>query len=200
MLWVVGGLLILIGVAMCFFGYRLFRIWLTVAGLFAGAAAGAYIGAAYLGGGAWPVILAIVLGLLFAAGAYFVYRLGVILTGAALGAALAGLVTSVFGPIAVLALLIGAVVGATLSSIFLKPYIIVGSAFNGAYFMGVGLQTLLTMQTAAVDKLLSPMTSLPWYILIAVLALTVLGAIVQFRANKGRELNTGKPTKSKNEQ
>ena len=40
MLWVVGGLLILVGIAMCFFGYRLFRIWLAAAGLVRGRSLG----------------------------------------------------------------------------------------------------------------------------------------------------------------
>jgi len=192
MVWVVGIAAIAIGIAMCFFGYRLFRIWLAAASLLAGAYLGDMIGKNYLGGGAWPVILAVLIGVLFAAGAYFVYRLGVVLTGAVLGAIAASLLVSIFTPPQAIPLLIGAAVGAVLASIFIKPYIIVGSAFNGAYFAGAGAQTLFAMQTLPIGTLFSPVGTLPWYILLGVLALTVIGAIAQFRVNRGRPLATGK--------
>lgn len=189
MTWAAGIVAIIIGLVMCFFGYRLFRIWLAVAGFISGAYLGESLGKAYLSGAVWPVVLAIAIGLLFALLAYFLYRLGVIITGAVLGAALINLLLAAWsGFEAGWPLVVGAVLGAILASVFIKPYIIVGSSFNGAYLAVLGVYSIIMMKDLTQENLLNPGIGLPWYVLFGILALTLFGVIAQFGLNKGREL------------
>lgn len=189
MTWISGIVAIVIGLVMCFYGYRLFRIWLAVAGFIGGAYLGEYLGRTYATGAAWPVALAIMIGLLFALLAYFLYRLGVVLTGAILGAALVNLLLFTWsGMEAGWPILVGAILGAVLASIFIKPYIIVGSSFNGAYLAVLGAYSIIAMKDMTQERLFTQSAGLPWYVLLGVLVLTLLGIIAQFGLNKGREL------------
>ena len=186
MTWASGIIAILAGLVMCFYGYRLFRVWLAVTGFIGGAYLGDYLGKAYFTGEIWPVALAIAIGLLFALLAYFLYRLGVVLTGAILGAALMNLLLfTLSGVDAGWPMVAGAILGAILAGIFIKPYIIIGSSFNGAYFAALGAYSLILMKDMTQENLFGQ--SLPWYVLLGVLALTVLGIAAQFGLNKGRE-------------
>ena len=188
MTWIAGVIAILIGLVACFYGYRMFRVWLAVAGFIGGAYFGESLGRMALPGDVWPVILAIALGLVFALIAYFVYRLGVILTGAVLGAALVNLLfVSWSGIPAAWPVVIGAVLGAILASIFIKPYIIIGSSFNGAYLAVIGIYSIAVVRDLSKAQLLAP-GGLPWYVLVGIFILTALGIMVQFGINKGREL------------
>jgi hypothetical protein len=188
MTWVAGILAIIAGLVMCFCGYRLFRIWLAVAGFIGGAYLGESLGKAYFAGASWPLALAIAIGLLFALLSYFLYRLGVVLTGAVLGAALVNLLLAAWSGLdAGWPILVGAVLGAILAGIFLKPYIIVGSSFNGAYLAVLGAYSIIVMKDMSRESLLSPGSGMPWYVLLGVLVLTLLGIFAQFGLNKGRE-------------
>ncbi|HWR22385.1 MAG TPA: DUF4203 domain-containing protein [Feifaniaceae bacterium] len=186
MTWVAGVIAILAGLVMCFYGYRLFRVWLAVTGFIGGVYLGNYLGETYFTGEVWPVALAIGLGLLFALLAYFLYRLGAVLTGALLGAALVNALAGTPGgayagwPIAV-----GAILGAILAGMFLKPYLIIGSSLNGAYFSALGAYSLVVMEDMTQDLFKQ---DLPWYVLLCVLVLAAFGVIAQFRLNKGREI------------
>ena len=189
MTWVSGLIGFVIGIAICFLGYRLFRFWLAAAGLVAGAFAGYYIGQQLFTGDVWIVVSAIVVGLVFGGLAYFLFRVGAILTGAVLGAALANLLLTATGVLPEYwMLLIGAVLGGVLAGIFLKPYIIIGSAFNGAYLAVTGIYAVALMKDFIQDGMYMPGGALPWYVFAGVLAFTVIGAGVQFRANAGREI------------
>ncbi len=189
MTWAAGIFAILAGLVMCFYGYRLFRIWLAVAGFIGGAYLGEYLGRTYFADAVWPVVLAIAIGLLFALLAYFLYRLGVVLTGAILGAALVNLLLSTWSGVeAGWPVLIGAILGAVLASIFIKPYIIVGSSFNGAYLAVLGAYSIIVMKDLTQENLLGQGAGLPWYVILGVFVLTLLGILTQFGLNKGREL------------
>ncbi len=187
MTWASGIIAILAGLVMCFYGYRLFRVWLAVTGFIGGAYLGDYLGKAYFEGAIWPVVLAIAVGLLFALLAYALYRLGVVLTGAILGAALVNmLMFTSTGIEAGWPLAVGAILGAILAGVFIKPYIIIGSSLNGAYFTVLGAYSLILMRDMTQENLFGQ--SLPWYVLLAALVLAFFGIIAQFGLNKGREI------------
>lgn len=181
---------IAIGLLACFWGYRLFRAWLAVAGLLLGAALGYYLGGRFFTGEMWPVIAAIALGIAFACLAYFLFKLGAVVIGAYLGALLFALLLAAFKvQPAWWAYVIGAVLGGLLAGCFLKTFIIIGSSFQGGYLAAVGLYSAISAKNYlfAQDWPMHHL-SFPWYIYCGILLLTVIGAAVQFRQNKGRKM------------
>lgn len=135
------------GIVACFFGYRLFRIVLAIFGFILGAlAASSVFGASDTG----PMVAAAIVGGLIGAavliGAYFV---GVALVGAGLGAVTANLLFSATGNEPhLLGLVLFTVVGAVASMYLQRYFIIVGTAFGGAWTMIVGAMAVAGDRTA----------------------------------------------------
>ena len=139
--------LLLGGLFACFFGYRMFRTVLAVFGFILGAlAASSVFGVSDTG----PMLIAALVGGLLGAalliGAYF---LGVALVGAGLGALVANLFFSASGtePHVVVVLLF-TIVGAVASMYLQRYFIIVGTAFGGAWTVIVGAMALVGNQAA----------------------------------------------------
>ena len=134
--------LLLGGTVACFFGYRLFRIVLAIFGFIIGA----LIPSSVLPmSSTWAMLAAALVGGLIGSGiliaAYFV---GVALVGAGLGAVAANLLFSATGQdphFLVLALL--TVLGAAAAMYLQRYFIIVGTAFGGAWTLIVGTMALL---------------------------------------------------------
>lgn len=139
--------LILGGTVACFFGYRLFRIVLAIFGFIVGAlAASSIFGVSDTG----PMLAAALVGGLIGAailiGAYFV---GVALVGAGLGAAAANLMFTATGQQPhFLIVVLFTVVGAAGAMYLQRYFIIVGTAFGGAWTLIVGAMALLGDRTA----------------------------------------------------
>ena len=133
--------LVLGGIVSCFFGYRLFRIVLTIFGFILGAlTASSIFGVSDTGP---MVVAAIVGGLIGAALLFTAYFVGVALVGAGLGALIANLLFAVGErePRALIVILCS--VGGAIASMYLQRYfIIVGTAFGGAWTMIVGVMAL----------------------------------------------------------
>jgi hypothetical protein len=135
------------GLVACFFGYRLFRIVLA----FTGFVIGALLASSIFGvSDTWAMLIAAGIGGLAGAGvmlaAYFV---GVALTGAALGAVAANLLFTATGQGPhYLVLVLMTVVGAAASMYLQRYFIIVGTAFGGAWTLIVGMMALLGNPTA----------------------------------------------------
>jgi hypothetical protein len=135
------------GMVSCFFGYRLFRIVLA----FTGFVVGALLASSVFGmSDTWQMLLAAGLGGLAGAGimlaAYFV---GVALTGAALGAVAANLFFAATGQDPhYLVLVFMTVIGAAAAMYLQRYFIIVGTAFGGAWTLIVGTMALLGNQSA----------------------------------------------------
>lgn len=134
--------LILSGAVACFFGHRLFRIVLLIFGFIIGALAASSI---FGTSDTTPMLIAAavggILGAVILRAAYFV---GVALVGAALGATIVNLVFSALqkGEPGVWVVVLAAVAGAV-SAVYLQRYfIIVGTAFGGAWTMLVGALAL----------------------------------------------------------
>ena len=170
---------IVFGLIACFFGYKAFRVWLALAGLLFGARLGYYLGG-LIGGQAWPIIGAIAVGLIICLLSYFIYRLGAILIGALLGGMFTSVILSAFGVTALpWMILVGAAIVAIFAGVFLKQFIIIGSAFQGSYLIVAGVFALITgVRIAGFENALQAIT-LPWYLYVVIVVLGILGIIVQ---------------------
>ena len=135
------------GLVACFFGYRLFRIVLA----FSGFVIGALLASSVFGvSDTWAMLIAALVGGLIGAGvllaAYFV---GVALTGAALGAVAAHLLFAATGQDPhFLVLVLLTLLGAAAAMYLQRYFIIVGTAFGGAWTVIVGAMALFGNPTA----------------------------------------------------
>jgi hypothetical protein len=179
--------LLLGGTVSCFFGYRLFRIVLAIFGF----VIGALIPSSFLpmSSGTWTILAVALVGGMMGAGvmiaAYFV---GVALVGAGLGAVAANLVFSATGQdphylVLVLMTLLGAA-----GAMYLQRYfIIVGTAFGGAWTLIVGAAALFGDSTALAAAAASdvwvayPLNPAPGrgWVKLAWIVLGLIGATVQ---------------------
>jgi len=187
------------GTVACFFGYRLFRIVLAIFGFILGAlAASSLFGSSDTG---LMLIAAIVGGLLGAAVLMAAYFVGVAMVGAGLGAAIANIGFSAAdrdpGVFVVVLLAIAGAVGA----VYLQRYfIIVGTAFGGAWTMLVGAMALIgdpgALSAAAVGDVwvVYPLTPAPGreWVPIAWLVLSLVGVGVQMGFTGGEKGRVGK--------
>jgi hypothetical protein len=144
----------IVGLAICFFGLRFWFILLPVFGAIIGFFIGARVvqdlfGTGFLSTGvSW--IVGIVLGLLFAVLSWFVWYAGAIISAGAVGASLfSGILTAIFsnpwGVVAFVVAVVGAVVFAVGALVLNLPVyiVIVNSALGGASLAIAGLLTLM---------------------------------------------------------
>lgn len=170
---------IVFGLIACFYGYKAFRVWLALAGLYFGARLGYYLGG-LIGGQLWPVIGAIGVGLLICLLSYFLYRLGAVLIGALLGGMFTSVILSAFGVTALpWMMLVGAAVVAIIAGVFLKQFIIIGSSFQGSYLIVAGAFALFNGITFAGFEDALQAVELPWYLYAVIVALGIVGMILQ---------------------
>ena len=175
---------IVIGIIACLFGYKAVRIWLTIVGLFLGAALGYYLGG-LIGEQVWPIVGAVVVGVVVSALSYFLYRIGAILIGALLGGVFTSVVLSALGITALpWMILVGAVVVAIIAGVFLKQFIIIGSSFQGAYMIVAGAYALITgMSYVGFDAAMKAV-ELPLYLYAIIVVLGILAVILQNKIEK----------------
>ena len=175
---------IVIGIIACLFGYKAVRIWLTIVGLFLGAALGYYLGG-LVGGEIWPIVGAVIVGIAVSLLSYFLYRIGAILIGALLGAVFTSVVLSALGITALpWMILVGAVVVAIIAGVFLKQFIIIGSSFQGAYMIVAGAYALITgMSYVGFDTAMKAV-ELPLYLYAVIVVLGILAVILQNKIEK----------------
>jgi len=130
------------GVVACFFGYRFFRIVLALGGFIVGALLASSIMAASNPTG--MVIAAGVGGLIGAAILFTAYFIGVTLLGAGLGAVVANLAFAATGSQPhLLVVVLCSIAGAAAATYLQRWFIIVGTAFGGAWTMLVGVLAML---------------------------------------------------------
>jgi hypothetical protein len=184
------------GVVACFFGYRLFRIVLAIFGFIIGAAlASSLFGVS----DTWAMVAAwIIGGLLGAAVLMAAYFVGVALVGASLGATIANVFFAAGDrdPQFVV-VVVCAVIGAIASMYLQRYFIIVGTAFGGAWTMIVGALAVIgdkgARQAAASGDVwvvypLDPAPGRRW-VTVAWIVLGLIGAAVQLgwtAGDKGR--------------
>ncbi len=193
--FLIGALVLLIGAAFCFVGYRFFRILIAIWGFFAGFNLGAAAMTALFPNNAFlhtttGIVLGLVIGVVFAALAYFFYYFAVVLLGASAGYELgSGLIGAIGlnnpGFIAVIVGVVLAVVFALLILLLNLPKILimVFTALGGAVAMLAGLFILLG-QVKVADLQYGDAVALvraSWFWIIVAIALAVVGFLVQWR-------------------
>ena len=191
--------LLLGGIVACFFGYRMFRLVLAIAGFILGAlAASSVFGASDTG----PMLIAAVVGGLIGAGiliaAYFV---GVALVGAGLGVLVANLAFSASGREPHFLVIVFCAIAGAVGSMYLQRYfIIVGTAFGGAWTMIVGAMALVgdraALAAAASNDVwvaypLDPAPGRRW-VPIAWIVLSLIGTGVQLGFTGGEKGRVGR--------
>ena len=182
------------GTVACFFGYRLFRLVLALSGFILGALLASSI---FGMSDTAPMIIAAVVGGLIGAGILFAaYFVGVALIGAGLGAVTANVVMSARdGDPHFLVVVFFSIVGAAAAMYLQRYFIIVGTAFGGAWTMIVGGMALVgdraAMAAAASGDVwvaypLNPAPGQQW-VPIAWLALGAIGAGIQLWITGGEK-------------
>ena|SRR6266850_649782 len=191
------------GIVSCFFGYRLFRTVLAIFGfIFGGMIASSVFG---ISDTSMMVIAWLVGGL---AGAFILivaYFIGVALTGAALGAVIANLVFSAGDrDPRVFVVVLFSIAGAVGATYLQRYFIIVGTAFGGAWTMIVGAMALVgdraALRAAASGDVwvaypLNPAPGQRWVPLVWIL-LGLIGAGVQLGITGGEKGRVVKRKKS----
>jgi hypothetical protein len=192
------------GVISCFFGYRLFRTVLAIFGFVLG---GMLASSVFGVSNTTMMLVAWVLGGLV--GAFiliFAYFLGVALAGAAIGAAVANVMFSIGNrdPRALVVILFS-ITGAIAAMYLQRYFIIVFTAFGGAWTMIVGAMALVGDRTALkaatsgdvwVAYPLNPAPGQRW-VPIVWIVLSLIGAAVQVGITGGEKGRVVKRKKKK---
>jgi Domain of unknown function (DUF4203) len=184
------------GIVACFFGYRLFRVVLAIFGFIFGAAlASSLFGVS----DTWAMVAAwIIGGLIGAAVLMAAYFVGVALVGASLGVTIANIFFAAGDrDPKFLVVVASAVIGAIAAMYLQRYFIIVGTAFGGAWTMIVGALAMIgdkaARQAAASNDVwvvypLDPAPGRRW-VTAAWVVLGLIGAAVQLgwtAGDKGR--------------
>lgn len=192
------------GVVSCFFGYRLFRIVLALFGFIFGALLASSL---MPGSNSTAMLIAAgVGGLVGAAILFMAYFIGVALLGALLGATVANLVFAASNHLPnVLVVVLCAIAGAAAANYLQRWFIIVGTAFGGAWTMLVGLLAVLgdkkAMAAAATGDVwvvypLNPAPGQAW-VFWAWTVLGIAGMAVQLGWTGGEKGRAGKRSRKK---
>jgi hypothetical protein len=189
---IVGIVALLIGIAFCFAGYRFFRtliaIWGFLTGFLLTAQEFGISGGGHLHISAIGLIIALIVGLILAALAYYLYVAAVVILGASVGFWIGtGLATAAgYGSHGALALLVGVICAIVLAVLILaldltKLLIVISTALGGASAIVAGV--LLLLGRISLDALSSGIvgavirSSTLWGL--AWLVLAAIGIIVQ---------------------
>lgn len=175
-------LLLVAGLVVCFFGYRLLRVTLGLAGFCVGLALG-LAGAGLIPGISqiFTLIIAIACGILGAVLATALYKLGVFLLGAGAAVLVAGVVVAAIGwHYPMLARVLAAIVGGIFTLILERPLVSILSALAGGWGIVLGAFMLAGLYPVSVGSKSPPahygLMILCW------LVLGLLGAGVQLRS------------------
>ncbi|MEZ4562005.1 MAG: DUF4203 domain-containing protein [Thermomicrobiales bacterium] len=198
---IIGILLALIGLGVCFFGLRYWFIMLPIFGAVAGFFVGARViqevfGTGFLSTGvSW--VVGIIIGLVFALLSWFVWYAGAIIMAGAVGASLfSGILHAIFsnpwGIMLFIVALIGAVLFAAIALFLNLPIyiVIVNSALGGAALAVAGVLVLIGSVTitelstgaavAVADEVRFQGAGILWYIVWIILA--ILGMLFQVQS------------------
>ncbi len=176
-----GILTILLGLAVCFLGYRLFRILLPLAGAVFGFALVALL----VPPGQWlpAFIIGIAAGMVFALLAWLFWSAAVILGGAMLGLGFGWVVGSAFflpGPVPALIAALFGILSGILFAVLRKPAIMLSTAAAGAASCVYGLGLLVPY---------FDLDSRPHFVAtLVIIALAAAGFFVQYATLKTRDL------------
>jgi hypothetical protein len=183
---------IVLGLVVCFAGYRLIRVAFGICGFILGAALGALL-AGQLGHGDTNVVwIAGLIGGLVGAGlSMILYKLGVFIVGAAAGMVLGGMVGSgLEGNQRLIAVVLGAILVGILALVVQRLVIIIATAISGSWLVAQVGAALLSGNSLAWKDLFSRSfvpqvagAALVGFV-VGWVMLGIAGAVVQFRRKK----------------
>jgi hypothetical protein len=181
--------LLIAGFVVCFFGYRLVRFTLGLAGFGVGLALGLAIAGLIPGlGQVLTIIIGIVCGILGAVLATVLYKFGVFLLGAGAGALIAGVIVAATGwHYPLVARVLAAVAGGVLTLIMERPLISILSAFAGGWGVVLGAFRLFAWHhvSAGADK-----RPANYGVMIACwLVMSIVGSVIQLRSDHRHKRN-----------
>lgn len=181
MVFVVG---LIIGTLQCFFGYKLFKVWLSIVGFFIGGIAGFVIGGIALKDLDLGAIIGFISALIFAFITVRVYYIGLFLFGGAISFLISYIMTS---QEIVISLIFATIIG--LITIFIgKVYIIVTTSLIGGATLSVTTINLFSILGIKIDVGYTvPITFLFIFIY------TVIGIIYQNKTNISTSNSKKKP-------
>jgi hypothetical protein len=184
-------LMLIAGFILCFFGYRLLRFTLALAGFAVGLALGlAAAGLIHGVSQVFMIIIGVVCGILGALVSTLIYKVGVFLLGAGAGVLLAGIILTATGwhnPM--LVRVIAAVAGGILTLIIERPLVSILSAFAGAWGIAFGAFHLLGWYHVAASAKSPPANY--GSMIVCWLVLGLIGAGVQLRSGGGKKKDEG---------
>jgi hypothetical protein len=195
-------LLVILGLALCFMGYSLFRVLLPIWGFIAGLIFGVQALDSLVGGGFLSVSLGLVIGffigLLLAAIAYWVYAFAIVLFGAALGYVLgAGLMLLIGLDYGFITVVVGLFSSVLMAMLFVKGrmpkfLVMLLTAMGGSMVMITGLFVLVgKVPTAGLSVFLTRyMVYGSWFWLIVWAIVAGLGMAFQYAmVSQAEQLN-----------
>lgn len=207
--FLIGLLILLLGAAFCFVGYRFFQILIAIWGFFFGFNLGAAGMAALFGGGflgtvsGW--ILGLVVGLILAALAYFFYYFAVVVLGASVGYSIgSGLIAAIgLNNPGFLSVLIGVVLAA-ISIILIvalnlpKLLIMAFTSLGGAEAIIAGISLMMGRIHAVGLQYGIAVAAVraSWFWSIVWIALAVVGFVAQWRFTQEYTLEWSQPIQS----
>jgi hypothetical protein len=207
--FLIGALVLLVGLAFCFAGYRFFRILIAIWGFFAGFNLGtagmtALFGQNFLGTTTgW--VLGIVIGLIIAVLAYFFYYFAVVLLGASAGYDLgSGLMEAIgLNNPGFISVIVGVALAVVFAFLILalnlpKLLIMVFTALGGAVATLAGLLILLGQAKVAYLQYgdAVALVRASWFWSLVAIALAVVGFLAQWRTTQEYTLEWTETTQS----
>lgn len=187
-------LAIVVGIGLTLLGYAAFRVLLPIIGFLAGLWLGMDLVTNFMSnmpflGLSLGLVLGLILGVVFAAIAYFVYSVAIILVGLALGYALGAGVMLLLGIDGLFAWLVGVVVAIAVGVLFMrgdmpKVYIMVLTAFAGASAVIAGILVLFGQIPPSQLGLsfVDPYIAQSWFWLIVWAVLGAIGFVIQYQS------------------
>ena len=176
---VFGVLTLVIALLQCFMGYKLLKLWVTLAGAAIGVIIGIIVGNVFIKNATATTVLALVLLLVGGFLAFRVYKAGVfLLCGLTVYVLVMGILMSAAGTDAVwwmeVISIIAGIVAGILGVKFMRVFIILSTAIPNGLSAGASLMTMLKI-TGQVQ------------IVIVGVVLAALGTLVQFVTTKEKE-------------
>jgi hypothetical protein len=184
-------LLLIAGFVVCFFGYRLLRFTLGLAGFCVGLALGLAVAGLIPGiSQVFAIIIGIVCGILGAVLATVLYKFGVFMLGAGAGALIAGVIVAATGwHYPMLARVLAAIAGGILTLLLERSLVSILSALAGAWGIVLGAFKLLGWHPASAGARMPPAN---YGIMIACwLVLALIGVGIQLRSGRRKKKAEG---------
>jgi hypothetical protein len=192
--YITAGVAIVVGILICFWGYRMLKVTLGIMGAIVGASGGWALALSWSPGSTAVALVCVVLGAVVGALlCIWLFFFGIFLLGASAGTAIA---TAVFNGMGrqpePLVVLIVAVVFGVIAILLQKFMIIISTAFSGSYLLVAGILQLLTGTSNATPLWVDPFQRGPTGALGAAalifwIVIGLSGAASQFRDGRRRK-------------